>query len=369
MSLSILFMEKVLMRPCRGTPGGVEVFNLNLLRDLAALGHGVTVIAHKTWEVVIRQWPQAGPVEIVPMAAGGDLLGCLASAFRLRRRRFSVLLLGNVGDRLTPALALLRRARVAERCVLIAHREPTPRFVGAVARSGATVLAVNAKIAGHFRVPPFARVEVGYGVTEADRFYPRTTPRAAEAPIQFCVVGDLDRPWKGADTAVAAFRLLPESLRPRCRLHLAAFANPPADLGPEIQAHAWIPFREMGDFLRQMDVMVVPSRDEDVMRETFCQTAVQGMLAGLPLIVSDLPVLTEKIDRGGGLVARDVAQLVEAMVTLATDDALRARLGGEARRTALGRYVWNTSAFVDRFLLEPGAGWLSVLRDGASSVA
>jgi glycosyltransferase involved in cell wall biosynthesis len=113
---------------------------------------------------------------------------------------------------------------------------------------------------------------------------------------------------------------------------------------------------ELPDLLRTMDVMVVPSRDEEVMRETFSQAMVQGMLSGLPVIANDLPVLTEKLDQGGGLVVRSVKEMSEAMDKLAGDPVLRRRLGEEARRTALARYVWDTEAFVDKFLFPGNRG-------------
>ena len=110
----------------------------------------------------------------------------------------------------------------------------------------------------------------------------------------------------------------------------------------------------MPDFLRRMDVMIVPSRDEEIMRETFSQAMVQGMLTGLPVIASDLPVLSEKLDRGGGLTFRTVADLREMIARLVRDADLRRRLGAEARRTAAERYVWSTKTFVERYLA-PGS--------------
>lgn len=87
------------------------------------------------------------------------------------------------------------------------------------------------------------------------------------------------------------------------------------------------------------------------MRETFSQTAVQGMLTALPIVHSPIPVLAEKFDRGGGLRARTPAEFAAAMETLAGDPALRAKLGAEARATALARYVWNSERFLREHLL------------------
>ena len=42
---AVLFLEKVFMRPVRSEPRGVEVFNLNLIRDLAGEGIGILMIS------------------------------------------------------------------------------------------------------------------------------------------------------------------------------------------------------------------------------------------------------------------------------------------------------------------------------------
>jgi glycosyltransferase involved in cell wall biosynthesis len=211
------------------------------------------------------------------------------------------------------------------------------------------VIAVNETIAAHYRRAGFERVEVSYGITDADLFHPPEPARDGDT-VNFCVVGDLDRAWKGADTAVAAYREMTAPVRRRSRLHLASFRNPEPTGDDGIVAHEWMPFDRMPGFLRGMDVMLVPSRDEGVMRETFSQAAVQGMLTGLPLIVGNLPVLAEKVAGGGGMIFRDVAELARQMTELASNAELRRRLGETARRTAVGKYVWNTAEFARRHL-------------------
>ncbi len=74
------------------------------------------------------------------------------------------------------------------------------------------------------------------------------------------------------------------------------------------------------------------------------------MLTGLPVLHSTLPVLCEKFDQGGGLVFDSDAALAAGIERLANDPALRRDMGRSGRRTALERYVWSTSRFVDRYL-------------------
>jgi len=349
--MRILFVEKVFLSPCGKEPRGVEVFNLNLIRDLAALGVETTIIADPGWRDRFERRSAGGaapewvrPPRFMPPFAAG-----FVAALRMGARRFDALLLGNVANRLIPMLRAARLLRVAPRCVLIAHREPSARSVRAQRAWPTDVIAVNETIAGHYRRAGFERVEVGYGITDARLFHPPASPANGET-VSFCVVGDLDCAWKGADTAAAAFSLMPDAVRRRARLHLASFRKQGPPGGDGIVAHGWMPFDRMPDFLRGMDVMLVPSRDEGVMRETFSQAAVQGMLTALPLVVSALPVLAEKVAGGGGLVFHDTAELAGHMTALASDPALRTKLGEAARRTALEKYVWDTAGFVRRHI-------------------
>ena len=345
----LFFLEKVFLKPRRAPVRGVELFNLNLLRDLAALAYRVVVPVHATWADTVRQ--HAGPnAQIMRCPPGGmPFVNALLAACQVRGP-IEAGILGNVGNGLVPAIKLLATRRVTDRWVLLAHREPSPRFVRACTRLPLTVVAVNDKIAGHFSPDRFARVETWYGITDADRFHPPAPADTPTGPFKFCVLGQLDNAWKGADTAVAAFRLLPPDLRARCELHLASFARPPEFPEPAIHAHAWMPVDQIPDFLRGMHAMLVPSRDEGVMRETFSQAIVQGMLTGLPVCTTNLPILVEKLDAGGGLVADSPAHLAEHMQELATDPALCRRLGQAGRQTALSRYTWDTPAFADRYL-------------------
>ena len=348
---STLMLDKVLMSPYRQSPRGVEVFNLNLLRDLSSMGMEVAAAMHFTWLAVAEEWMSGNRVEfLVPPPGFGDLRTALWLTRRLCGRTFSSLLLAYVANRLVPVLILLRMARVAPMCVLIAHREPTRRNLYVQKLWPSRISAVNRKIAGHFVRMGFPHVSVRYGITNAECFHP-TERREHGGMIDFCVTGHLDSAWKGSDTAVDAFCSLPDDVRCCCRLHLASFHKPPIFDDPNIVVYPWMDFKEMPAFLRRMDVLVVPSRDEVVMRETFSQAMVQGMLTGLPCIVSNLPVLEEKLDCGGGVVFRDKFELTAAMAKLAGDAGLRHRMGEEARRTALERYVWNTGDFARDFLM------------------
>jgi len=345
-STSVLFVEKVMLRPPQEPLRGVELFNLHLIDDLLRLGHRVVLPAHAGWKPVFEARGLSGLASCVWLRRRG-LFGLVAAWRALRTVAYDVVLVANVGNGLIPLLQALPRRNGAARLVLIAHREATPRFVRALRRWPSRVVAVNDKIAAPFRAAGFARVAVDYGIFDADRFFPE--PRAAPGPVRFVVLGALDNAWKGADTARAAFAQLPAQVRARCELHLASYSVPPRDIEPGVVAHPWMPADAIPAFLRSMDIMLCPSRDEHVMRETFSQAIVQGLLTGLPVLASDLPIFREKLDRGGGHLFQSVDELSRQMAELAENPDRWAGLGAQGRATALDRYVWDTARFAARY--------------------
>jgi len=351
----VLFLEKTLLerrgqRPLRG----VQLFNALLLREMLEAGVRVCAPVESSWRRRLldefQDLPEAA-LERLELrrtpALGGALPASLAASAGLLRRRFDALLLGNVGRGVAPAVRLLHATGAWRRATLIAHRGPQASFLAWMKGLPLDVVCVNRQIEAMFAGRVRGRVETRYGVASAERFFPRGTRRSEGEPVRFCVLGKLDAPWKGAGTAVEAFTALPEPLRSSCELHLIAYQEPPRIEERGVVVHAWRPASDVPETLRSMDAMIVPSTKY----ETFSQAIVQGMLTGLPIIASSLPVLTEKLDEGGGLVFETTAHLTEAMRTLGEDERERRRLGAQARRVALDRYVWDTRAFLDEVLL------------------
>lgn len=347
----ILFVEKVFLRPPPEPLRGVELFNLQLISELLDLGYKLTIPWHEKWQPIVEQKFYSHSLNSVWMRNRWQPISW-ALAQGIQRRKFDVLFLANVGNGLIPMLMALRWAGVVRDAVLLAHREAFPRFVRAMKPWQSWIVTVNEQIAKPFRAKKFSRVTVDYGVMGAERYFPATRPD--DHPVRFIVLGVLDNAWKGADTAMAAFSRIKPEVRVRCELHLASFMKPPTTSETGVFIHSWKSADEIAGLLRDMDVMICPSRDEEVMRETFSQAMVQGMLTGLPIIVNDLPILLEKIDAGGGRVFRSVEELTSVMEELALDAGLRAKLGAESRETALARYQWNTARFAERYILDIG---------------
>lgn len=354
---SICFIDKVFLKrfPVGEPLRGVELFNLLLIKDLVATGYAVTVVALKSWRKPIEDVLGARMPEVLhPPDLKQPVLSGIAGVLRLASRHYETLLIGNAGDSLIPVLRLAKTCNLADQQVVIAHRDPSAQFARACANQRGWIVAVNEPIAHSFKRAGCADVVVDYGIMNADKYVPATNRSQDESVVHFGVVGALDNPWKGADTAIAAFRQLPAEWQERCHLHLASYPHPPDISDRNITAYSWMPATEMPAFLQRLDVLIVPSRDEEIMRETFSQATVQGMLTGLPIIHANLPILTEKFDQGGGVAFRDKQTLCEAISALAGDSERRHAMGATAREIALKRYVWDTQRFITRYIDSSG---------------
>ena len=365
----IAFFEKVFLRRLREGDKlrGVELFNLGLVRDLAGAGHGLFIPARRSWTETLEE--ASGRAQSVArrsvVSLGPPALTALGAAWSVVResRRggpFPVLFVANNAEGLAPAIRLMRRAGAFEKLILFAHKVPSRRFGRAVADIPGHIVCVCGPIADAFRECGVAAdVHVDYGIVGADAFHPApggpdAVPAAKGRSLRVCLLGDLSSDWKGADTAIAAMELLPADYRGRIELHLKAFREKrsfPADSG--LFAHPWSGAGDVPEFLRGMDAMLSVSRNRESdgrLMETFSQTTVQGMLTGLPVVHTSIPPFMEKFDAGGGIRADTPSEIAAALVRLADDPALRARLGREGRATALARYVWDTARFVQRYV-------------------
>lgn len=363
---------------------GVQVFDLQLIRQMVELGLIVTLPAERSWKPrLIGAGDGSGDVgalgDLTRERAGrAGVLKILwtptlrkplwnglwaAGAMGLSRARFDVCYLGNAGEGLAQAAGLMHRLGIFQRLVLLAHRYPKRRLIALLkrARGGGRSLAVSNNVRSMFPEDLSPPCEIRFGEMDHAKFFPAECAGEAIASergvrgdglVHFVMLGALDTPLKDVPTALKAFAMIPEQVRAKCRLHLASFASPPTDLPAGVTAYPWMAIDRVPGFLRTMDAMLVTS-----LSETFCLALVQGMLTGLPSVVRDIGTLTEKVEGGengvggrGGLVFSTPEQLAAHMTTLATDAELRAKLGAVARRTALERYTWRTDEFVREVL-------------------
>ncbi len=352
---SVLFVEPTFLshRPHKKVRG-VGVFALLLIDQLTAAGVSVTVPAEGSWRPRLS--------ERLPRALGArsprivytpnlrlrrPLINSVIAAGQAAGDRYDVLLLNNVSSGLIPLIRWLWAIGRFRRVVVLANQWPKARFVRALRGVPTDVLAVNGEIAAQFAGKVTGRVTAHYGIADAEMFFPPAMP-PSDGLVHFVMLGKMDDPLKGAAAATRAFVAMPIAVRERCRLHLLGYERPPGSSPPGVVEHPFMAYERVPEFLRGMSVYVTASA-----RETFCQAIVQAMLTGLPCLAPALPVFEEKLDAGGGIIFRGEGELAREMERLATDTALRVRLGAEARRTALERYVWDTRAFVREWLF-PG---------------
>ncbi|OAB86532.1 hypothetical protein AWH69_14510 [Janibacter melonis] len=107
-----------------------------------------------------------------------------------------------------------------------------------------------------------------------------------------------------------------------------------------------VPHDEVLDHYALMDVFVVPRVDEQAARLVTPLKPFEAMAAGLPLVVSDLPALTEIIGdgaRGVPFAAGDAGALADVLAELHADPERRARLGVSGRRWVSAERSWSAN--------------------------
>ena len=335
------------------------------IRDLCALGHHITLPAERTWKPRLREYLGAeidsGKIKVVytPRLIKPIWNG-LWAGLRLRGK-WDIGFVGNSTKGIVPVVDFMLWRGLFKKVVIQASKQPPPNFAAACDRWPCVITTLSAFVSSGFLAHQRERAMVYYGVVGAEMYTPGARQlkgaggehgRCGEDElVHFGLVGLLDNPWKGGPMALEAMGKLPADVAPRVRLHMMSYLDKPECSDERVVFHVWRRPGEIPDMLRRMDALLVPSSAG----ETFSQAMVQGMLTALPVITSNLPVLTEKLDAGGGLVAANSDEMAAKMAELARDAGARRAMGERGREVALARYVWNTADFVERFMRGKGA--------------
>ena len=120
-----------------------------------------------------------------------------------------------------------------------------------------------------------------------------------------------------------------------------AVAGPRPGAGASVALLGPVPAREMPALYRAADALAYPST-----REGFGLAVLEAASAGVPAVVSDLPVLRETLADGRDCLMvppGHPASLADALVRLVRDPALRERLLAGGRETA-ARFTWRDAA-------------------------
>jgi glycosyltransferase involved in cell wall biosynthesis len=180
----------------------------------------------------------------------------------------------------------------------------------------------------------------------------RLAPRrlaSASAPSRhpyFLSVGALE-PRKAPDVLLAGFRLARERGL-KAELIVAGDGRVGVE-APGVRRLGHV--EDLGSLYAGALAVVLPS-----WLEGFGLTPVEGIAAGTPAIVSDLPVLREVLGEGALYVAPgDASGLADALLRVAAEPALRERLLA-AGREAIAPLSWAETARRTRAVLAEAAG-------------
>jgi len=99
------------------------------------------------------------------------------------------------------------------------------------------------------------------------------------------------------------------------------------------------PRAEVPDIMQELDLYVYSS-----VHDTFGLTIIEAMMAGLPVVVNDLPVFNETTDNGRYVEyyrTNDQDDLLRAIVTLAQDPVRMKKLATDAREWAMSHFDFD----------------------------
>lgn len=122
---------------------------------------------------------------------------------------------------------------------------------------------------------------------------------------------------------------------------IASMAGLDLEFGRDVSLLGTVPDDEMPAWYHAADAFAFPS-----VNEGFGLSVLEAMAAGLPVVLTDLPVFAEYLRFGEDALAvppGDDAGLVDALETMAHDDEVRARLRQRGRAVA-ARFDWDTTA-------------------------
>ena len=204
---------------------------------------------------------------------------------------------------------------------------------------------------------PAERVFIVPNGVDPDAFRPRPADPALRERYglgeRFVIgyVSNLDHPREGQETLIEATAILAAAGRDvaclivgegrrRAELESIAAASGAAD---RIVFTGAVPHAEVPAMYALMDAFVVPRRDERAARLVTPLKPFEAMAMARPLIVADLPALTEVApdgERSLAYRAEDAGALAAAVGRLMDDPALAARLGEAGRAWVTRERTW-----------------------------
>ena len=356
---------------------GMSVYAENLLRELVALGHDVTLVSsYRDDEAGTRVYGGGPPpadrvpagVRCVPVASRGetvlpadfegDVQELADTVVRLHREQPFDVLHAQYGY--PPGLAVLLAARETGLPTVVSIQGGDGHWVGTCCathksaittvldHSGAVLIgspSFRDEVVGHHGTDP-ARFRIVPGATDPRAFTPADRPVGAlqEVPV-LLFHGRVDR-RKGVLDLLDAYDVLTEERDLRLVV---------SGIGPDldevrdrsagrvdVELTGYTAPADAPAVYRSADVFVSPTYSEG-----FSNTILEAMASGLPVVSTDSVGVVDCLrDGDNGLLHEpgDVAGLVAALSRLLGDADLRARLATAALDEVRERYSWPVLA-------------------------
>jgi glycosyltransferase involved in cell wall biosynthesis len=349
---------------------GMSVYAENLLRELVALGHDVTLVSQYRDDPAGTAVYGGGPpppgrvpagVRVVALASRGetvvpadfegDTRELTDTVVRLHAERPFDVLHAQYGY--PPGLAVLQAARATGVPCLVSIQGGDGHWVGTCCATHKAAMTAVLDRAGAVLIgsASFRDEVVGHHGTDPERFtlVPGATDPAAFTPSGRALGALQDPPvllFHGrVDRRKGVLDLL-EALPDGVRLVVSG-------IGPDL-AEAQARADDRTTFLGYVDPVRAPAvyRSADVFvsptySEGFSNTILEAMASGLPVVSTDSVGVVDCLRDGeNGLLHEpgDVAGLRKALESLLGDGDLRARLAGSALAEVRERYSWPVLA-------------------------
>lgn len=165
-------------------------------------------------------------------------------------------------------------------------------------------------------------IKIIYNGIDVNHFTPSLSPGHLKNQIYAFFSGNLTQ-RKGAHWLPSIAKHLNKNVR-ILYTHGLRTRNPLSS-HPGLQSVGPVPFEEMPDRYRQMDILLMPT-----VREGLCLSVLEAMASGLPVVASNCTSLPEQIDHGkGGFLCEvgNVKAFAEKINLLADSPKLRREMG------------------------------------------
>jgi glycosyltransferase involved in cell wall biosynthesis len=190
-------------------------------------------------------------------------------------------------------------------------------------------------------------VEVIYNGVDTDHFTPNLLKEKNHGEIRVFFSGNLTR-RKGAHWLPQIAKLINRGIKIYYTQGLRTRSVLPEV--PSLSSIGPIPFEEMPNRYRQMDILLMPT-----VREGLCVSVLEAMACGLPVITSNCSSLPEQIDEGkGGFLCPvgDINAFVDKINLLAKSPGLRKEMGSYNREKVLKYFTLTRMVKAYRDLFE-----------------